>query len=124
MSRRSVVTEQEVFDAANQLRMTGKQVTALKILTVLGGGSLTTIYKHLDAWEARERFDKQSIPSPAESSDELPPSVIEALRGIWKVAVEEAEQRVANTQRAEIEALRAQIKALNVQLSQVRKANK
>ena len=85
MVRRSVLTEQEVFEAATRLKVMGKQVTALKILTLLGGGSLTTIYRYLEIWEAN------NPPTPLNAGGDLPPDIVlDAFKGVWKLALDEA----------------------------------
>jgi hypothetical protein len=53
MPRRPVVDQEEVIQAADKLAADAKPVTALALLEALGGGSLTTVYKHLAVWEAR-----------------------------------------------------------------------
>ena len=50
MARNIPIDRDEVIETANRLEAEGKEVTALTMLSALGRGSLTTIYKHLDAW--------------------------------------------------------------------------
>ena len=52
MGRKALFTEEQVFETADRLVTDGKEVTASSLLAALGGGSLTTIYKHMAAWLA------------------------------------------------------------------------
>ncbi len=49
---------------SNRLEAEGKEVTALTMLSALGRGSLTTIYKHLDAWR-----ETKPVKSPTDGKD-------------------------------------------------------
>lgn len=106
MVRRDVLTREDIFDAANQLQAMGKQVTALKILSMLGGGSLTTIYRYLEQWEATNR-----APELTKETDEIPPAVMKAFKSIWKSAVTVGERYAPAAEKD------AQIKQLNRLLS-------
>jgi hypothetical protein len=89
MARRAVVDQEEVFQAAEALTAEGKQVTALALHGALGGGSLTTIYKHLAAWEA-------SRPVVGKTSDGgIPDAVQSAFANTWRVAAMEAAREVS-----------------------------
>jgi len=84
MARRSGLDRDEVFETANRLVSEGKPVTANSLLEALGGGSFTTIYKHLAAWQAER-------PSPTTTiSGEIPAAVQNAFASTWKVAAQEA----------------------------------
>lgn len=52
MGKSVSISVEELFETANRLEAEGKEVTALVLLNALGRGSLTTIYKHLEAWKA------------------------------------------------------------------------
>jgi len=56
MGRKALHTQEEVFQAADALAANGKEVTPTTLRDALGGGSLTTIYKHIDAWQEHERL--------------------------------------------------------------------
>ena len=71
MARNIPIDRDEVIETANRLEAEGKEVTALTMLSALGRGSLTTIYKHLDAW-------RETKP------------VKTAFATAWRVAAEEA----------------------------------
>lgn len=89
MARRAVVDREEVFEAANRMAAEGREVTALTLLNALGGGSLTTIYKHLNAWNA-----ERPAPTVA-SNNEIPDSVQTAFASAWRAATQEAAKEVA-----------------------------
>lgn len=89
MGRKALYSEQEVFLAADALAGEGKEVTAMALLGALGGGSLTTIYKHLDVWRAsRPAATGTGIPL------EIPEPVQGAFSAAWRAAVSEASREV------------------------------
>lgn len=90
MGRKALFTEKEVFEAADTLAATGKEVSASALLSVLGGGSLTTIYKHLDAWKQT----RPALVAPVVAID-LPEPVQVAFVAAWKVAASEAAREVS-----------------------------
>ena len=66
----------------------GKDVTAAALLDALGGGSLRTIYKHLETWQQR----RPSV--TVSTSDEIPGSVQVAFANAWRLATQEAGRQV------------------------------
>jgi len=88
MARRTGLDRDEVFETANRLVTEGKPVTANSLLEALGGGSFTTIYKHLAAWQA----ERPAATSTA--SGEIPVAVQNAFASTWKVAAQEAAREV------------------------------
>lgn len=113
MTRRPVVNRDELFAAANQLAAQGKKVTALAILAALGGGSLTTIYKHLEEWES---LNKPLNPSP--SSDEIPAIVQKSFASVWKLAAQEA-SRQEIALRQEVDQLKKQLKERDAEIEKL-----
>lgn len=89
MGRKALHTQDEVFAAADRMAAAGEDVTASALLATLGGGSLTTIYKHLDAWEAA-RKDK-----PRPVMIDMPDMVKAAFAQAWQAAALEAGKEVA-----------------------------
>ena len=88
MARRRAIEADELFETANRLQADGKEVTAIALLDALGGGSLRTIYKHLQSWQ-------QQRPSVAPlASDEIPPSVQVAYANAWRLATQEAGRQI------------------------------
>lgn len=84
MARTVGIDREEVFETANRLEAEGKEVTALSMLGALGRGSLTTIYKYLDAWKA-----SKPVKNPIVQVDQ-PEMVKTAFATAWRVAAEEA----------------------------------
>lgn len=84
MARNIPIDRDEVIETANRLEAEGKEVTALTMLSALGRGSLTTIYKHLDAWR-----ETKPVRSPVVQADQ-PEPVKTAFATAWRVAAEEA----------------------------------
>jgi hypothetical protein len=84
MARNVGIDREEVFETANRLEAEGKEVTALSMLAALGRGSLTTIYKYLDAWKSQKPVKTPSVQA------EPPEQVKTAFATAWRVAAEEA----------------------------------
>jgi chromosome segregation ATPase len=86
--RRQAIEADELFETANRLQAEGKEVTALTLLDALGGGSLRTIYKHLEAW-------KQAKPAVViTGNDEMPESIRGIFAAAWRSATQEAGRQV------------------------------
>ena len=84
MARRRAVEADEFFETANRLQAEGKEVTATTMLDALGGGSLRTIYKHLEIWQ------EQRPTLVATTPEEIPGSVQVAFASAWRLATQEA----------------------------------
>jgi chromosome segregation ATPase len=102
MGRKALHTQEEVFAAADRMSGAGEDVTASALLATLGGGSLTTIYKHLEAWEAAHK-DK-----PRPVMIDMPEAVRAAFAQAWQAAALEAGKEVAATR----EKADAEVKAM------------
>lgn len=103
MGRKALHTQEQVFAAADQLAAEGRDVTASELLAALGGGSLTTIYKHLDAWET----SRKDVPRPVVI--DMPEIVNAAFMQAWQAAAREAgKEIVAIREKADVE-----VKTLN-----------
>ena len=86
--RRQAIEADELFETANRLQAEGKEVTALTLLDALGGGSLRTIYKHLETW-------KQTKPAAViVGNDEMPESIKGIFAAAWRSATQEAGRQV------------------------------
>ena len=86
--RRQAIEADELFETANRLQAEGKEVTALTLLDALGGGSLRTIYKHLETW-------KQTKPAAViVGNDEMPESIRGIFAAAWRSAAQEAGRQV------------------------------
>lgn len=88
MARRRAIEADELFETANRLKAEGKDVTAVALLDALGGGSLRTIYKHLEVWQ-------QSRPVEVKTeANEIPPQVQASFASAWRMAAQEAGREV------------------------------
>ena len=72
MGRESVITQEEVNAAADQLRASGAKPTSRAVRELLGGGSMATVLKHLQVWQGRQV-------RPAETQAVLPIGLQRAL---------------------------------------------
>ncbi len=88
MGRRGSINEAQVFEAADALVAQGREVTPTVLLTALGSGSFTTIYKHLSAWEASKSA------AGTERSAAIPEAVLSAFGAAWRAASAEANKEV------------------------------
>lgn len=89
MGRKAKHTPEQVFETADKIAASGQEVTPTVLLTMLGGGSLTTIYKHLDAWHAARK--EASAPVVID----MPEGVKTAFNQAWQAAATEAAKEVA-----------------------------
>lgn len=97
MGRKATHTQEQVFEVADRLAASGQEVTATVLRDELGGGSLTTIYKHLDAWTASKKTAPPVIM-------EQPESVKAAFAAIWQAVTNEAAKEIgAIRQKADAE---------------------
>ncbi|KWF77603.1 hypothetical protein WL93_26695 [Burkholderia diffusa] len=103
MGRKALHTQEQVFEAADRLAAGGQEVTPTTLREALGGGSLTTIYRHLEAWEAA----RKSAPAPVIIA--MPDAVKAAFDQTWLAAATEAGKEIAAIR----EKADAEIKAAN-----------
>lgn len=87
MARRRAIEPDELFETANRLQAEGKEVTAVALLDALGGGSLRTIYKHLETWQAQRPQVVKKEPA------EIPPAVQGGFANAWRLATAEADRQ-------------------------------
>lgn len=88
MGRKALHTQEQVFEAADRLAAGGFDVTPASLREALGGGSLTTIYKHYEAWTA----SRAARPAPV--IIEMPESVKQAFAQCWQAAATEAGKEI------------------------------
>jgi flagellar biosynthesis GTPase FlhF len=88
MGRRQAIEQKDLFEAADRLTAEGKEVTALTLLDVLGGGSFRTIYKYLELWQ------KARPVLLAADADEIPPQVQASFAASWRLAQHESRRQV------------------------------
>ncbi len=84
MGRKALHTPEQVFQAAERLAAAGQAVSPTALREALGGGSLTTIYKHLAVWEATH----QPLFKPITQA--MPETVEKAFAHAWQIAAGEA----------------------------------
>ncbi len=89
MARRRAIEADELFETANRLKAEGKEVTAVALLDALGGGSLRTIYKLMEAWQQSRPAEVKNEPT------EIPPAVMAGFANSWRLATQEAGREVA-----------------------------
>ena len=89
MGRKALFTQEQVFETADKLAESGKEVSAKNLLAALGGGSLTKIYQHLAAWQ-----ECRPVIASVQSSLDIPEAVQNAFANTWRVAVTEATKEI------------------------------
>ncbi len=90
MGRKAMHTQEQVFEAADRLAATGREVTPASLREYLGGGSLTTIYKHHEAWAAARAAQAAPV------IIEMPEPVKSAFAQCWNIAAGEASKEIAS----------------------------
>ena len=88
MARVATVDQADVFELADRLVSEGGRPTARGIRDRLGRGSMATILKHLQAWQA-----KQTVPAAA--TPVLPANVLRALADFVAAEVAQARAELA-----------------------------
>lgn len=114
MGRKAFFTKEEIFKAADTLVAEGKEVTATTLLDILGGGSYTTIYRHLKDWQ-QERPELVVPNRPAE----IPEQVQTAFTSAWKVAMNEAARETAAVKEKAADEVKAAQRQLEEALGQI-----
>lgn len=113
MGRKAMHTQEQVFEVADRMAGSGQEVTPTALLQALGGGSLTTIYKHLDAWQVSKKD------APVQAVFEMPEPVKAAFNGAWQIAANEAAKEVtAIREKADIE-VKAVVRRLDEAVSNI-----
>jgi chromosome segregation ATPase len=83
------LTEQDVYEAADQIRESGRVPSAITIREITQVGSLGTIQKHLRKWRHRETVSAASVNPP-------PEQVLNSIRQfgeqLWHLALQQAEK--------------------------------
>jgi chromosome segregation ATPase len=118
MARRRAIEADELFETANRLQADGKEVSATALLDALGGGSLRTIYRLLEAWQ--ERRPAMVITA----TDEIPPSVQAAFASAWRQAAQEAGREVLAVKEKAAEEVAAAVKQFQDALDAIDKMEK
>lgn len=88
---RALVTEEAVAEVAQQLVEAGEEPSIIRIQALIGGGSFSTVKKHLDAWKARRQAASPAIEAPPLIADRAS----EFGRQLWQEAVSLASRETA-----------------------------
>lgn len=113
MGRKALHTQEQVFEVADRMAASGQEVTPTALLQALGGGSLTTIYKHLEAWQASKKD------APVQAVFEMPDAIKGAFNAVWQTAANEAAREVAAIrEKADIE-VKAVVRRLDEAISSI-----
>lgn len=121
---RSGVTQEQVFEAANQLIGQGVTPTPALIRNVLGKGSFTTISQHLSAWKDYRWHNEnnlQWIPKSVETK------AMELIQETWEAATRDAIdeiERLQNDFTRQVEALQAANQQLQAKVEQLEAENR
>ncbi|MDQ1817806.1 DNA-binding protein [Massilia sp. CCM 9210] len=110
MGRKAKHTQEQVFAAADEIAASGQEVTATVLQAALGG-SMTTIYKHLDEWLTKRAQEDAPLPV------EMPANVLASFSNAWQVASQEASKEVAVIR----EKADSEVKALTKRAEEARK---
>ena len=94
---KKLITEQDVFDAAQEITATGETPSTLTIHKALGRGSYSTIQKYLKVWEQSDaahdaRID--TLPAVVTLPDALADDAASFGKKLWKVANDLAEAKL------------------------------
>lgn len=96
------ITQEQVFDAADQLLLASERPTIERVRRSLGSGSPNTVNRHLEAWWKR-LGDRVAAGKPAAGG--RPPEVDKAVDQLWRAALQQAETRARDGMGSERQAL-------------------
>ncbi len=91
------LTEEEVHAACAEIAAQGERPTALILLDKLGRGSLTTITKYLNSWNASDEakvLGVESLPAIVELPHELTRDGESLIKKIWAIAKSIADEEL------------------------------
>jgi len=83
------LTEEEVHAACVEIAAQGERPTALTLLDKLGRGSLTTITKYLNTWNATDEaqaIKAEALPAVVKLPEELSKDGEDLLKRMWNIA--------------------------------------
>ena len=94
MAIERIVTDETVFEIADQLTANGEKVTNRAVWSAIGGGSMTTISQALRRWKERQVLQ---ITQPIERTP-LPASLVDVLHNaatqLWEAALAETKSEL------------------------------
>jgi DNA polymerase III psi subunit len=91
------LTEEDIHTACTEIAARGERPTALTLLNRLGRGSLTTITKHLNSWNASDDakvLGVSALPVVVELPSELTKDGENLIKKLWTVAKGLAEEEL------------------------------
>jgi len=91
------LTEEDIHTACTEIAAQGERPTALTLLNRLGRGSLTTITKHLNSWNASDDakvLGVSALPVVVELPSELTKDGENLIKKLWTVAKGLAEEEL------------------------------
>jgi DNA repair exonuclease SbcCD ATPase subunit len=106
MGRAAAYTQEQVFEMADKLAVSGKEVTPTTLREALGRGSFSTLGKFINIWQETRRSDLSPV------RIEMPEGVKASFMQCWQAAVTEAGREIAairGTANTEIKAARQQL---------------
>ena len=107
MARAPTNTAAEVFAAAERLAAKGEEVTPTALREALGGGSFSTLIRHITAWKQARQV------APAQVILDMPESVRAAFAQCWQTAAAEAGKEIAAIREKADAETRAMTRQLN-----------
>ncbi len=113
MGRKAFYTDQQVFACADALASEGKEVTATTLRDQLGGGSFSTIYRHLETWQ-----NTRAATLTKTLQVDIPESVQASFSATWRVAITEAGKEIT----AAREKAREEVRIAQAQFAEAVKA--
>jgi septal ring factor EnvC (AmiA/AmiB activator) len=105
---KALVTPDAVAAAAEQLLADGQDPTLILVQERVGGGSYSTVKRHLDAWKARREAPPPATPVPPALAEKGQALIMQ----IWSAALRVDDARVAQVQAAAQTQLQAVQQAL------------
>ncbi|MGA7800038.1 MAG: DNA-binding protein [Gammaproteobacteria bacterium] len=85
------ITEKQVADAANRMVDEGEAVSARRLREAIGGGSMSTILRHLQAWRAGQQAQQGP---PPDMPDTVRETALRALQDVWATANRQAREAI------------------------------
>lgn len=107
---KAVVTEALVSEVAEQMCAEGREPSILTVQARIGGGSFSTVKKHLDRWREKKREEHAAPETPGEINRKAQ----EFARAVWGLAYE----RATSAADLEVKEIRRQLEIANTSLAE------
>jgi chromosome segregation ATPase len=115
---RQFATKEIVFEAASELAAKGTEPSILTVQAKIGGGSYTTIKRHLDEWSAQQVMNAQAV---VETPGFVLEKSAELGRSLWAMAIREANKETQAAKDASENKVAAISKELDFAQSEIRR---